>query len=199
MKRFGRLLAACLVTVGLLSGSAGIVMAADGEEITGYENVTIWIYPEYDDPRLLIMVEGDITGTIAPAEVRFLVPADAQMYSAGSKDVQGRYSGGPPNREASGTHGWDVISYLVTEKTFRVEFYTSQITGYPDKSIDFEYRFLYPVSGLEVIVQEPRASSEFRVSPAGNTFTDSEGFLSHLFTYTTLPEGQPVVVSRQVV
>ena len=47
------------------------------------------IYPEYDEPSLLIMLEGKITGANPPVQVRFLVPSTAEMYSAGSKDAQG--------------------------------------------------------------------------------------------------------------
>ena len=195
MKQLVRWVTAFLFVLVTLSGVGGTLLAAEDAQISSYENVTIWVYPEYDDSRLLVMMEGDIAGTSAPAEVSFLVPTDAQMYSAGSKDAQGQYSGGPPNREASGTPGWDIISYEVTEQTFRVEYYTAQIIGYPDKSIDFKYSFLFPVTGLEVIFQEPRESSEYLISPAGNAFTDSEGFRSHLFTYTTLPTGQSLEYS----
>ncbi len=77
---------------------------AQSKEPTGFKNVTLWINPEYDDPRLLVMLEGKIVGVDAPAQVRFLVPAAAQMFSAGSKDAQGKYSGGPPSRRRG--NGW---------------------------------------------------------------------------------------------
>ncbi|MGI2335093.1 MAG: zinc ribbon domain-containing protein [Dehalogenimonas sp.] len=179
-----------IAMISLVITSAGMVAAADGEQITGYENVTIWVYPEYDDPRLLVMMEGDITGTAAPAEVRFLVPVNAQMYSAGSIDIQGVYSGGPPNREAAEIAGFDEISYEVTTNTFRVEYYAPLINGEVDKSISLSYEFLYPVSNLEVIIQEPRKSSEFIAVPAGTSFIDSEGFESHSYVYDELIAGQ---------
>jgi len=61
--------------------------AQSGGEVTGFKNVKLWIYPEHDDPRLLVMLEGQITGAQPPVRVKFLVPSAAEMYSAGSMDV----------------------------------------------------------------------------------------------------------------
>lgn len=188
LRRLMLVLCLSLVSVGVTL--AGAVSAADEVEISGYENVTIWIYPEYDDPRLLVMIEGDIVGAEAPVEVRFLVPATAQMYSAGSIDTGGVYSGGPPNRVASDISGWDEISYELTSQTFRVEYYAPLINGQVSKSIVLDYQFLLPVTNLEVILQEPRSSSQFVAIPAGISFIDTEGFKSHSYKYDTVFVGQ---------
>lgn len=169
-----------------------IIFAENDGEITGYENVTLWIYPEYDDPRLLVMLEGEITGTDFPAEVTFLVPQPAQMYSAGSIDAQGVYSGGPPDRKPSSISGWDEISYEVTTDTFRVEYYDPIIPGSAEKTIDIEFLSLYTITNIEVIIQEPRKSSEFTVSPSGSPFRDAEGFDSHHYSLSQLPAGEPL-------
>ena len=97
MKNISRMLI-LLLAASLLFVAVGksLVSAQDENVPTGFQNVQLWVNPEYDDPRLLVMLEGQIVGTQPPAEVRFLVPSAAEMYSAGSMDAQGRYSGGPP-------------------------------------------------------------------------------------------------------
>ncbi len=112
-----------LVAISLLFITADIplALAQTENEPDGFKNVTLWIYPEFDDPRLLVMLEGQIVGVQVPATVRFLVPSAAEMYSAGSMNAQGQYSGGPPRREPSAIAGWDEISYEVTTDTFRIE------------------------------------------------------------------------------
>ncbi len=161
-----------LSTIVALSALASTPALAEPEpELLQY--VKVEIYPEYDDSRLLVMIEGDVAGVDIPATVRFLVPADAEMYSAGSKDALDVYTGGPPRREASSLTGWDEISYEVTEETFRMEYYTDLIQGTPAKTIAFEYRFLYPVSDLTAVVQEPYGSTGFSVVPqADNSYND---------------------------
>ncbi|MFH1647674.1 MAG: hypothetical protein ABID71_08340, partial [Chloroflexota bacterium] len=182
-----------LIVVGLILPFAVplAALAQDGEEPTGFRNVWLKIYPEYDDPRLLVMMQGKIEGVTAPARVRFLVPAAADMYSAGSMDAQGVYSGGPPDQKPSEIPGWQEISYVVKTDTFRMEYYDPIILGNPEKSISYEFRWLYPISGLDVYVQEPRASDNFTVSPLGQT-TSFEGFTAMYYSYTNLVDEQPL-------
>ena len=183
-----------LLSISLLFSATdkSLVLAQNDSEPTSFKNVQLWINPEYDDPRLLVMLEGKIDGVEAPARVRFLVPKAAEMYSAGSMDAQGVYSGGPPDRQPSGIPGWDEISYEVKTDTFRVEYYDSIILGNPEKSISYDFRCLYPISGLEVIVQQPRKASDFTAKPAGQGFVDNHGFNSFQYTYAGLDEGLPL-------
>jgi len=184
------ILIAVLSLISIVTATS-VAFAQNGDEPTGFKNVQLWIYPEYDDPRLLVMLEGQIDGISPPAAVRFLVPATAEMYSAGSMDLQGQYSGGPPQREPSSIPGWDEISYEVTTDTFRVEYYDPIIIGHPDKTISYEFHWLYPISSLDVIVQEPRASSGFTVTPTGQTFTNN-GFTAYSYHYSGLDDESPL-------
>jgi hypothetical protein len=183
-----------LLTISLLFISAAISQAsAQAEnESERFENVDLWLYPEYDDSRLLVMLEGQIVGVEAPTTIRFLVPAAAEMYSAGSMDISGQYSGGPPNRQPSAIPEWDEISYELQTDTFRVEYYDPIIIGKTDKTISYEFRWLSPISQIHVIVQEPRQSSNFSVLPEGNLFTGSDGFILHLYDYFDLDDEQPI-------
>ena len=168
-----------------------VLAQAENEQI-GFSNVRLWINPEYDDPRLLVMLEGQLVGVEPPVEVRFLVPSAAEMYSAGSMDAQRQYTGGPPHREPSSIPGWDEISYEVTTDTFRVEYYDPIIIGQPDKTISYEFRWLYPISDIQVFVQEPRGASNFGVFPGGEPFIDSAGFNTYLYAYSDPDDESPI-------
>jgi len=170
----------------LLSLLIGTIQTYAQSEPESYSNVKLWIYPEYDDPRLLVMLEGQIEGVEPPAEVKFLVPSTAEMYSAGSMDAQGNYTGGPPDRVPSSIPDWDEISYQVTTDTFRVEYYDAVIFGNPEKHISYVFHSLYEISDMEVTIQEPIGSTGYTVSPEGNNFVDVAGFNSYLYQYTNL-------------
>ncbi|MDO8567346.1 MAG: zinc ribbon domain-containing protein [Dehalococcoidales bacterium] len=165
---------------------------AETNAITGFKNVTVWVNPEYDNSRLLVMLEGKISGATPPVQVRFLVPSGAEMFSAGSKDATGKYTGGPPDRKASATPGWDEISYELKTDTFRVEYYDDSIKGQPDKKIAYDFLRLYPLSDLRVVVQQPRKSTNFTVEPKGSPGTDNEGFTISSYSYTNLSVDQSV-------
>jgi hypothetical protein len=160
-KRFWLLLPVMTLAVALATVSA---FAQEGEDAVSFGNVRLWVYPEYDVPRLLVMMEREIVGVDIPATVRFLVPETAVMYSVGSKDEAGVYSGGPPDRVSSEVSGWDVISYSLTSATFRVEYYDDTIRGNPDRSIDYQFRALYPIADLIVYAQEPLGSLDYAVT-----------------------------------
>jgi hypothetical protein len=180
-----KIIAAVAIFIPVLFAIVSIPTYAQSEP-ESYSNVKLWIYPEYDDPSLLVMLEGQIEGTEPPAKVKFLVPSTAEMYSAGSMDDQGNYSGGPPDRVPSSIPGWDEISYQVTTDTFRVEYYDPIILGSPGKTIPYTFHSLYPISDIEIVVQEPLGATDFTVLPEGDNFVDSAGFNSYLYRYTDL-------------
>ena len=180
-----------LLLLGLLVPAAGkLALAQAGSEIS-FKNVRLWINPEYDDPRLLVMLEGQLAGVAPPVTLRFLVPAAAEMYSAGSMDAQHQYSGGPPDRKASDIPGWDEISYEVKTDTFRVEYYDPIIIGKTDKKISYDFRWLNPISSLTVSVQQPRKATNFSVTPSGKALIDAEGFTVFQTTYANLDPTAP--------
>jgi len=151
-----------------------------------FQNVRLWVQPEYDDPRLLVMMEGDVPAdTLLPTTVRFLVPTGAQMYSAGSIDSSGNYSGGPPQRIASAVAGWDEISYQLTSTTFRVEYYQDAISGQGDKTSEFALRTLLPADSVTLEVQQPYQSSAFSVTPAASGTRQDEHFTYFQYVYGT--------------
>lgn len=192
MKKLGLVLS-LLFVISLLLTPGGMVLAQGEPEPTGYKNVTIWVNPEYDDPRLLVMMEGKVDGVTPPATVRFLVPQAAEMFSAGSKNAFGEYSGGPPNRQASDIAFWDEISYVATDETFRIEYYDPVISELPDRTFKYEFHPTYPISNLRVIVQQPKRATSFGVQAADNTTgqrqTDPEGFSVIAYNYPSVDAG----------
>ena len=165
-------------------------------EPAGFKDVSLWLYPEYDDPRLLVMTEGQIEGSLPPTTVTFLVPSGAEMYSAGSIDARGGYTGGPPRRTESAISGWDEISYEVTTGIYRVEYYHDSIEGYPDKTIYQEYTTLVPIDDLLIFVQQPLEATDFHVTPSVQPleeWTDNDlGFHRHIYHYEGIEGNQSI-------
>ncbi len=186
MKKLLKLLMTGMVIVIILTGALATAALADNPTATGYSNVQLWVDPEYDDPSLLVMMQGTITGATAPVTVQFLVPTTAVLYSAGSIGSDGQYTGGPPDRTASQVSGWDLISYTATSNTFRVEYYDDIIQGQPDKTINYEFMTYLPITGMNVSVQQPLKATNFTVDPAGNSSTDTQGFNIQTYSYDTV-------------
>ena len=183
-----------LLAISLLVISAGTshALAQAENEPEGFKAVRLLLYPEFDDPRLLVILRGETVGATAPTKVRFLVPSAAEMHFTGSIGVGGQYSSSQPQREPSEIPDWDEISYELTTDVFLVEYYDPIIIGQPDKTISYEYRWLYPISHIHVMVQEPRQSSNYSVSPEGNSSTGSDGFAYHMYDYYDLDDEPPL-------
>ncbi len=193
-----------VATLVALGGSFLAMPAlADGEP-TGFKNVVLSVYPEYDDllglgsPTVLVMLEGQIDGAVPPTTIRFLVPKGAVMYSAGS-GPRDQYVGGPPNRKASDIDGWDEISYELKTNYFVVEYY-APIQASPNKAFSASFIPLYPIDGFSAIVQEPREATNFIVVPESQPvtqqqYTDAQGFKVTLYSYDTLETSQQISFS----
>ena len=188
-----KLFLSVVAAVSILSIASVSPVRAQGEEPTALKNVIVTVYPEYDDllqlgyPSVLVMLEGEIVSANIPATIRFLVPSDALMYSAGS-GPRNQYVGGPPNRNVSNITGWDEISYELKTKYFVVEYYVP-ITGQPDRVIPYDFYALYPISNLRTIVQEPKRATNVTVTPQGAMGTDGEGFRIHTYNQANMGPG----------
>ncbi len=187
---------AIVIAAGLIVGACFSPALAQDEQSISLKNVIVSVYPEYDDPlelgypSVLVMFEGEVVTSNLPVPIRFLVPTDAAMYSAGS-GPRSQYVGGPPDRKPSEIEGWDEISYELQTKYFVVEYY-APIANQPEKVIKYDFIPLYPVSNLEAVVQEPKRSTNFTVSPQGLVGTDSEGFQVHVYNYNNVNQDAPL-------
>ena len=197
MKNTLKFLFSIILAVWLL-GAPAAVLAQDGDEaeniITGFSTVTLDVRAEYDDPYslggnvLLVILEGEISANVppedVPADVSFVVPSDAVMYSAGYRDSSGAYHkgydyDGPPERQDSGIPGWDLITITMEGETFVIEYYDPDIiTGDTDREISYQFRWLYPIINLGVLIQAPLDAEDFTVTPEGqfNSYQDYESY-----------------------
>ena len=192
-----------MVVLAVLGGPFFSVSAAVSTEPTGFKDVTLSVYPQYDDPlklrypTVLVMLEGQIVGATPPTTPRFLVPKNAAMYSAGSGPRQSyQPPGASLTRKASDLDGWDEVSYELKTNYFVVEYYAPMPTS-DDKAFTASLIPLYPITNLTAIVQEPRSSVNFSVTtqsqPANQQKgVDSEGLNIHRYTYSALQSRQQI-------
>jgi hypothetical protein len=180
---------------GVLAGLSSPA-AVHAAEPAGLRNVTLSVNPEYDDPlqiggdgasTLLVMLEGEIVGATAPVTIRFLVPLDATLYSAGSGPRASYIPPTPlPDRKPSEIPGYDEVSYELKTQFFVVEYYTPLSTGLQDRNISFDFYTRYSVTNMRAVVQEPRRATGFTVTPPGAPSQDAEGFNVRTFGFPSL-------------
>jgi hypothetical protein len=176
----------------LISGLFSSTVAA--EEPAGLENVDILVYPEYDDPRLLIIVSGHLPeDTPLPATLTMLLPSNAVINAAAYMTEERQLVDASPFLGSSDIPGWDRASFNVESTIFQFEYYHDIIEGLPDKTISFEYRFAYPVGGLVLVAQQPLNATSYVVTPTQQEIvSDIEGFQYYRTSIERLEAEEPV-------
>lgn len=140
------------------------------------EQATLSLWPEYDDPGLLVLFSGTFSDSAAfPQTVRF-------PLAQGARDIQATV------QEASGliNQQWDKngdeLTYTLPKPGFHVENYVDRAPSGSQREWSYTFKAPYPIAHLEVNIQEPSRATGFSVSPSAAASTQgADGF-----TYNTI-------------
>lgn len=149
------LLAFVLLFVGLWTAGAA---AQDPARV---DQLTISLWPEYDDPRLLVI----LSGTLSQANVRLRVPLPegAELHAAAYVDEQGNLL----NTSWQADEGAVVV--VVPTRQFHVEYYVDAIrVDQETQETVVQARVPVPeamVIAAVLVVQEPANTANFRGDP----------------------------------
>lgn len=197
MRRFGKAREPlCGISLGCLLFALSMALSGEGyaQETPGgaelrLSEMKLNIWPEYDDPRVLVIYEGKVAGgPTFPLRIRFVLPQGAQIHMAGAISPQGGhlhslYEITPRNE------GWVDVSWELATSHYYMEFYYDPFEGGADKRIEYLITSYYPVDRLEVLVQQPLKASDFEMTPFPlNVVTDAKGFSYSRYVVKDLPK-----------
>jgi mono/diheme cytochrome c family protein len=149
------------------------------------------IWPEYDDPRVLVMLRGEMTPRQAfPASITLPIPKGAEIIGAGMISEQNELLVHPHQILPGDTQ--DTLQLNLPVPRFFVEFYYNPFTkGGPEKRFVYRAPTTYPIELFEVDIQQPLKATAFTLDPAPmERMTDSQGFTYHQYTYRDVGKGQ---------
>lgn len=161
-------------------GNIALVMA--------WFHVSIW--PQYDDPRVLIMIRGEMLPQQAfPTRIAIPIPKDVEIIGAGMVSEQDEMLL-HPHQIISGS-STDRLELHLPAPRFFVEFYYNPfLTRGMEKRFTYAMSVMYPTTLLTIDIQQPLRVENFVVDPQPADQTSQQGFIHHQFTYRDLPEGQ---------
>ena len=159
-----RLLLALLVAAGLLIvGWGGAARAlAQGTTAPQIDNATLRLWPEYDDPGLLVILDGTfVTGTAKfPLNVSFPVAASPRGVQTTEKTAAGQLITQPWQMNG------DQLTYSLPGPSFQVEYYTDRPpAANGQRTLEYTFKAPYAIRQLAIDVQQPARSSAFSVTP----------------------------------
>jgi mono/diheme cytochrome c family protein len=185
-----RTLAASLETVAQVPSSASSKASAPPADLV-MARLRLSIWPEYDDPRVLIMFRGEMTPRQAfPASITLPIPKGAEIIGAGMVSEQNELLLHPHQVLPGNTQ--DTLQLNLPVPRFFVEFYYNPFTtSGPEKRFVYHAPTTYPIELFEVDIQQPLKATDFTLDPAPmERMTDNQGFTYHQFTYRNVEKGQ---------
>ncbi len=190
----GRVLAAITfaLAVPLALGSAA-AQPAHAAGALSYSQVKLSVWPEYDDPRVLVIMEPVLADSVQlPARVSFVVPKGAKINMACEITESGGHNCRPQQLTSKGK--FDEIAYTASSRrTLFFEYYYDAGFKGADHKFTFDYIPTYRVDNLNVEIQQPLKAASFKVTPtAASTASDKQGFTYHQYTYSNLAQNKPL-------
>jgi mono/diheme cytochrome c family protein len=147
------------------------------------------IWPEYDDPRVLIMLRGEMTPRQAfPASITLPIPKGAEIIGAGMISEQNELLLHPHQVLPGDTQ--DTLQLNLPVPRFFVEFYYNPFTtSGSEKRFVYPAPTTYPIELFEVDIQQPLKATAFTIDPVPMGMTDNQGFTYHQFIYRNIGKG----------
>ncbi len=148
------------------------------------------IWPEYDDPRVLVMFRGVMAPSEAlPTQLYLPIPKGAEVIGAGMISAQDEMLL-HPHRVIPGDTS-DRLEINLPAPHFFAEFYYDPWTQAGDeKHFTFTFASPYPLAQLEVDIQQPHAATNFVTEPETlRQDVDAQGNRFYRYTYRDLAPG----------
>jgi len=199
------LLCALAILLAAVAAAASPASAAPSTQIVVDPTISelrVQVMPEFDDPRVLAIIQGrlDIAADELPVTLTVPVPRGAQINqmavmntSAGAIESQPFDAVPDPEDEA-----WTLVTYEIDSAHFFYEYYYAPFTlANPDRRFTYTFATPYDVKGLQIEMQQPLAASDFTLSPPAVMATQDEtlGFTYHLYEYEKLSAGSQAEIT----
>jgi mono/diheme cytochrome c family protein len=148
------------------------------------------IWPEYDDPRVLIMFRGELAPrSTFPTSLTLSIPKGAEIIGAGRISEQNDLLLLPHQVTPGESH--DSLEMDLTESRFFVEFYYDPFGAGANKRFTYTLRPTYAIERLEVDIQQPLRATNFTTDPPPlRQETNQKGFTFHWFLQRDIDPGE---------
>lgn len=165
------------------------------EESLRVTSMVVSVWPEYDQPGVLVQYQGTLSPPASktnPRELSFLVPKSAGVGAACAIQSNGNHTS-ETWKESEADAGWTKIAFQITEPDFHVEYYYNPLTSTPDKKMTFTYQAVLPADELQLDIQHPLKATNFVLTPETTySHKDNEGFIYHSYRIKSVTTGQKV-------
>ncbi len=173
--------------------SLGIASPVRAEESIRISSMDVSVWPEYDQPGVLVQYQGNVTAKAdqtSPFELSFFVPKGAGVGAACAIQTNGNHTS-ETWKESDADSDLTKITFKVSEPQVHVEYYYNPLPTSTDKKFSFAYTAALPADEIDLAVQHPLKATNFVLTPdAPNSHQDQDGFTYHAYTFKNVAVGQ---------
>jgi hypothetical protein len=182
---------AALLLFVLLAIQAWPVLA-QAQDSPSLSSLEIALWPEFDRPEVLVMLEGFFAPeTSLPLQVELRIPARVGQPHAVAYVSDGQLLELEPVSRQEGE--WLVVGFELPTLGFHLEYYDDQLSIRTDGSREFAFSYQpdYPVAELSFRAQVPPDADSFALEPAAESVTTGDyGLDYHTAEMDAVEEGQ---------
>lgn len=177
-----------VATPPIVLGAAPAAILQTAPPVIATLAVDIW--PEHDDPRLLVIYRGTLSSaTVLPQTLTFTIPPGAQVNAAAYRGDDGQLF--TSSHEYRQEPDRLMVSFTVPTRGFQFEYYVDGIAPPPQRRFALDLVFPLVIEDLRVSVEQPLRSSAFALTPSAvETAVTPTGFTHHLYSAGRWPAGK---------
>ena len=177
------------------------IPSVGAQESPSLESLAIDLWPEYDDPSVLVIYKAVLSPQVSlPAEITLRIPVEAGAPFAVAV-------GPDPSSVADVVYDtqvmgdWLDVSFIATTPVIQFEYYDPRLVKEGSlRTFNYTWPGDYAVNALDLQVQHPLGASSVSVMPtAGRVVQNNDGFAYNIIEVGALSEGSifDIAVSYQ--
>ncbi len=174
----------------LAVGEGRAFAAEEGEPRVKQMKLSVW--PEYDEPRVLVIYDGTFADTSGfPKQVSFRVPKGADVTQVCGISEKGEHL--CQLFEVKQEADYNVVSYTLPVPHFFLEYYYNPVGSEAVRNIAYTFSAQHPTDRIDVEVQQPLRATDFAVTPTPlSTGADNQGFKYSQLSFEKVVPGQKI-------
>jgi hypothetical protein len=168
-----------------------LIPSVGAQESPSLESLAIDLWPEYDDPSVLVIYKAVMSPQVTlPAEITLRIPVEAgRPFAVAVGPDPSSVSDVVYDTQVMGD--WLDVSFIATTPVIQFEYYDPRLEKEGSlRTFDYNWPGDYAVNSLTLQVQHPKGSSNVSVMPtAGRVVQNSDGFTYNIIEVGALSEG----------
>lgn len=158
------------------------------------DELIIQVWPEYDQPAVLVIYDFRVAQTALPVTLKIRVPKDGNIFAVAQSTSEGLMN--VPYEPPVGEGDYDVLTLTLTESSiYRVEYYAPLVRSGIKRSYTLDWPGDYAVDYLQVFVQKPIGARNLTTQPGLPELPGLDGFVYAQGEFNNLPTGRPFSIS----